>query len=71
MGFEVYLFFIGGVFVGFCLTSIVQRLRTVFGILKIDRSNPEKDLYSIEIENLDTLTGRKRVILTIKDITHK
>ena len=71
MGYEVYLFFIGGVFVGFCLTTIIQRLKTVFGILKVDRSDPTKDVYSIDIEDLDSLNHKKRVILTIKDITHK
>lgn len=71
MGYEVYLFLVGGVFIGYCLALILQRIKVVYGIFKVDRSNPDKDLYSIEIEDLDSLKGKTRVILTIKDITHK
>lgn len=71
MGYEVYLFLAGGVIIGYCLAHIFLRVKVVYGIFKIDRSDPNKDLYSIEIEDLDSLKGKKKVILTIEDITHK
>lgn len=38
---------------------------TTTGILRIDHSNPQKDLYRFEINNLDTLKHKKRVVLKI------
>ncbi len=35
------------------------------GTIKIDRSNPEKDVYRLEIDDLDNLSKKKRVILKI------
>ena len=35
------------------------------GTLKIDHSNPEKDLYRFEIDDLDKLSSKKRIILSI------
>ena len=33
--------------------------------MRIDHSNPEKDLYKLEIDNLDNLPHKKYLILTI------
>ena len=35
------------------------------GTLRIDHSNPEKDIYRIEFDNLDDLSKSKKVILKI------
>lgn len=37
------------------------------GILKIDHSNPDKDIYRIEIDDLDGLPNKKHVVLKIED----
>lgn len=35
------------------------------GTLKIDTSNPDKDVYRIEIDRLDRLTKKRRIILKV------
>lgn len=35
------------------------------GVLKIDHSNPEKDIYRIELDDLDSISKRKRIVLKI------
>lgn len=35
------------------------------GTLKIDHSNPEKDIYRIEIDDLDSLNKKKRIVLKV------
>lgn len=45
--------------------QIVWRIRSASGTLRIDHSNPEKDIYRLEIDNLDDLSKKKRVILKI------
>lgn len=39
--------------------------KTTSGILRIDHSNPEKDIYRFEINDLDGLKGKKRIVLKI------
>lgn len=47
------------------LTSIFLNLRSVHGALRIDHSNPEKDTYRIELDDLDELKKKRRVILYV------
>lgn len=49
-------------------TSVIINLiffKRTYGTLRIDRSNPEKDLYLIEIDDLEQLTKRKRITLKV------
>lgn len=49
-------------------TSVIINLiffKRTYGMLRIDRSNPEKDLYLIEIDDLEQLTKRKRITLKV------
>lgn len=50
--------------IGFVLGALVILLSTV-GTLKIDHSNPEKDVYRFEIDDIDKLSKRKRVVLKV------
>lgn len=66
------LSFILGTMFGFVVTCIWFATRTV-GKLRVDHSNPEKDLYRFEIDDLDKLSKRKMVILKIDhraDLSH-
>ena len=48
-------------------------LRRTCGTLKIDRSNPAKDLYRFDIDNLDALSNKKRIVLKVDnkaDLSH-
>ena len=49
------------------LTSVICRsLAKNDGILRIDQSNPEKDIYRLEIDNLDILPRKKKIVLKVK-----
>ena len=52
-------------FISSIVTMIVMYLTSARGTLRIDHSNPEKDLYRIEINNLEDLSRKKRVILDV------
>lgn len=48
------------------LIDVVERLiLKPHGTLRIDHSNPEKDVYRFEINNLDSLDKKKRIVLKI------
>ena len=36
------------------------------GILHIDYSNPEKDLYLFEVNNLDDIENKKQIVLKVE-----
>lgn len=55
----------GGFIAGVTLTVIAYKLRSTEGTLKIDHSNPDKDSYLFEIDDLDSLSRKKHVILKI------
>lgn len=60
-----YIPVIVGFIFGVAVTLIVVLNKTANGILKIDHSNPEKDVYRIELGDLDELPKKRTVILTI------
>ena len=61
-----YLFAVVGVLVGSIISNITFSIRyRKAGTLRIDHSNPEKDVYRIEIDDLDGLSKKKHVILKV------
>ena len=55
-----------GLILGCILSNLVFFIRYRYaGVLRIDHSNPEKDVYRFEIDKLDTLSKRHRIILKI------
>ena len=60
-----YLILFACSFVSSIVTMIVMYLTSARGTLRIDHSNPEKDVYRIEINNLEDLSRKKRVILDV------
>ena len=57
-----------GVVIGIVLSFIVHKIygkRSTDGVLKIDTSNPEKDIYRLDIDDLDILPRKKYLVLTI------
>lgn len=55
-----------GVLVGSIISNIIFSIRYwKAGTLRIDHSNPEKDVYRIEIDDLDGLSKKKHVILKV------
>ena len=45
--------------------QVVWRIRSASGTLRIDHSNPLKDIYRLEIDDLDKLTRKTRVVLKV------
>ena len=60
-----YLILFACGFVSSIVTMIVMYLTSARGTLRIDHSNPEKDVYRIEMGDLDKLKKKKRLILKI------
>ena len=64
-----YWWFIIGAIVGVIITSITcfifNKKRSSYGILKIDHSNPEKDVYRFEVLDLDDLSRKKVIVLKV------
>lgn len=58
---------IGGFLMGSLIGTIISiaYIKRTSGTLRIDHSNPEKDLYRFDIDDLDSLSKKKRVILNV------
>ena len=53
-----YLIIFASCFVSSIVTLIITYLTSARGTLRIDHSNPEKDVYRIEINNLEDLSRK-------------
>lgn len=60
-------FLIGGLLVGslLCNVASIVCLKRTHGTLRIDHSNPEKDVYRFEIDDIDSLSRKKRIVLKV------
>lgn len=69
-----YIFVLGVILGSLITTIIISKSRSYAGVLKIDRLNPEKDLYFLEINNLENLSKQKEILLKVDndaDLTQK
>ena len=62
---HILLWFALGALVEAIISSIYEAIVSTRGVLRIDQSDPEKDAYCIEIDDLDILPKKKFVTLTI------
>lgn len=62
---EYGLCVLGGILIGIIMAVIFVKVRTVQGVLRIDCSDPEKDRYRFDIDNLDILPKKKSIVLKI------
>lgn len=62
---KLWLVFVLGLVVGSIIVNIIWNSNRSSGVLKIDRSNPEKDIYRIELDSLDNLSKKKRISLKV------
>ena len=59
-----YVYFLMAVIFGIVIANVLLYIRyKVIGTLKIDRTNPEKDVYRFEVDNFDALNDKKMVFL--------
>ena len=64
-----YLIFIGGVLLGIVIGIIIRNCFSK-GTIIIDRSDPRKDMYRLDINHLANLHKCKRVLLKIDTKTN-
>lgn len=60
-------FLLGGLLIGSVFFNIacIAYIKHTYGTLRIDHSDPEKDIYRFEIDDLDALSKKKKVILAV------
>lgn len=63
-----FALFIGGcgIWIGSAVTVIVLRLTRTVGTLKIDHSNPDKDVYLFEIDNFERLSTSSAIRMKVE-----
>lgn len=55
-----------GMAIGCLVTNLIFLIRYhSAGTLRIDHSNPEKDVYRFEIDKLDRLSKKRRIVLKV------
>lgn len=62
---EFILYFAISVMLHILLAVLIRSLWPTVGVLRIDHSNPEKDVYRFDIENLDSLSCKNRIVLKV------
>ena len=60
-----YLIFSLGIIIGVITTRLILQVSSAKAVLRIDHSNPEKDIYRIELNDLDSLSKKHRVVLKV------
>lgn len=68
------LLFLGGVAIGIVISILLNFLKTSYGVLKIDISDSEKEMYRICLDDLDDLKNKKRIMLKVDsnaDLSHE
>ena len=60
----------GGFLIGIVVGLLIANSKTVMGSLIIDDTDENTDVYRIEINDLDVITKKKRILLKVKN-SHK
>ena len=60
-----YFMLVLGLIIGSLVVLIYYRCVTISGVLRIDHSDPDKDIYQINLNSLDDLAKKKRVVLKV------
>ena len=60
-----YILFLVGIIIGSIISSIRYWTKRTSGTLRIDHSNPEKDVYRFEVDKIENLPKKKEIILKI------
>lgn len=56
-----------GLIIGIIIGSLLANLKTVIGSLIIDDTDENTDVYRIEINDLDAIPKKKRILLKVKN----
>lgn len=60
-----YYWFVVGLLIGVIIGVYIYCKLNTMGTLRIDHTNPEKDIYRIELDEFEGLSKKKRVLLQI------
>lgn len=60
-----YIWLLGGFVGGSLFGWVIRRMKPTAGTLRIDHSNPEKDVYRFDINDFDSLSKKKRIVLLV------
>lgn len=60
----------GGFLIGIVVGLLIANSKTVMGLLIIDDTDENTDVYRIEINDLDVIPKKKRILLKVKN-SHK
>lgn len=62
------LSFAFGILAGVIIAGIISSLTKDDGVLRIDQTKPEKDTYRLEINDLDILPRKRKIILKVENV---
>lgn len=62
---DMWLTWLLGVLVGVAIATVVITIKSAFGKLLIDRSNPNKDVYQIYLTRIENVHKKKFVCLKV------
>ena len=60
-----FVWFIAGALVGILIRTIIYCVRSASGTIIVNYTDPNKDTYRIELDDLAALDTKSRVVLTI------
>ena len=70
---NLWVVFIVGILIGMVIATVIYASCKTAGVLKIDHTSSDKDIYRIEINDLSKLDHESRIILKIDhdaDLSH-
>lgn len=66
MDWTIFWAMTAGALIGWIISDIISYLKhRPSGTIRIDRSNPEKDKYLFEVDDLDKLADKKYIVFDI------
>lgn len=65
MWYQFVVTYFAGFIVGSILTAVICLIRSGFGTFRIDHSDPEKDIYRLDIKDIDSLSKKKHIIIKV------
>lgn len=65
MSIELFICWVTGIIVGMLLLAVIVGAMSAIGTLRIDMSNPEKDIYRLDVHDLDKIANKRYVILQV------
>lgn len=62
---------VAGLLMATIITNVIWISRTTKGTLKIDQTNPNKDIYRFEVKDLDVLSKKKAILIKIDKVSQR